>query len=160
QGLQAASGEYLVLLNNDTVVTDGWLDQLIALASTRIDGAARDAPVRADRSDEIPPNLAIIDRTAAAQKAHRETFGRLAGGAISLNLAASPLGERMPEGQVRGDDLGHLLSRGRRASPAPRAIGLVGPMSNYASPPQLVEDVPYRDLVAMHHFAARWRDEH
>jgi glycosyltransferase involved in cell wall biosynthesis len=31
QGLQVARGEYLVLLNNDAVVTDGWLDQLIAL---------------------------------------------------------------------------------------------------------------------------------
>ena len=28
QGLQVARGEYLVLLNNDVVVTDGWLDQL------------------------------------------------------------------------------------------------------------------------------------
>ena len=33
-------------------------------------------------------------------------------------------------------------------------------MSNYAAPPQLVEDVPYRDLDAMHAFARRWRDEH
>ena len=32
QGLKAARGEYLVLLNNDVVVTDSWLDQLIALA--------------------------------------------------------------------------------------------------------------------------------
>ncbi len=32
QGLQIAAGEYLVLLNNDAVVTDGWLDQLVALA--------------------------------------------------------------------------------------------------------------------------------
>ena len=40
------------------------------------------------------------------------------------------------------------------------AIGLVGPMSNYAAPPQLVEDVPYRDLDEMHAFARRWRDEH
>ena len=32
QGLQLARGEFLVLLNNDVVVTDGWLDQLIALA--------------------------------------------------------------------------------------------------------------------------------
>ena len=39
-------------------------------------------------------------------------------------------------------------------------IGLVGPMSNYATPPQLVEDVPYRDLDEMHAFARRWRDEH
>ena len=33
-------------------------------------------------------------------------------------------------------------------------------MSNYATPPQLVEDVPYRDLDEMHAFARRWRDEH
>ena len=51
-------------------------------------------------------------------------------------------------------------------SPGPRLrrgisrIGLVGPMSNYAAPPQLVEDVPYRDLDEMHAFARRWRDEH
>ena len=35
QGLQVANGEYLVLLNNDAVVTDGWLDQLIALTRVR-----------------------------------------------------------------------------------------------------------------------------
>ena len=36
QGLKAARGEYLVLLNNDAIVTDGWLDQLqIALADSR-----------------------------------------------------------------------------------------------------------------------------
>jgi hypothetical protein len=39
-------------------------------------------------------------------------------------------------------------------------IGLVGPMSNYAAPPQLVEDVPYRDLGEMNVFARRWRGEH
>ena len=33
QGLQVVRGEYLVLLNNDVVVTDGWLDQLIGLAN-------------------------------------------------------------------------------------------------------------------------------
>ena len=76
QGLRAARGEYLVLLNNDVVVTDAWLDQLIALAD----------------SD-------------------------------------------------------------------PR-IGMTGPMSNYATPPQLVEAVPYSDLDAMHRFAAQWRNEH
>ena len=35
QGLQLAHGEYLVLLNNDVVVTDCWLDQLVALAQRR-----------------------------------------------------------------------------------------------------------------------------
>jgi GT2 family glycosyltransferase len=78
QGLKAARGEYLVLLNNDAVVTDGWLDQLVALARAEVD-----AP-----------------------------------------------------------------------------IGLVGPMSNYATPPQLVEGVPYTDLEQMQAFARRWREEH
>ncbi|MCI0642239.1 MAG: glycosyltransferase family 2 protein [Gemmataceae bacterium] len=58
--LYLAKGEYVALLNNDTVVTHGWLNQLIALAS-------------------ISP-----------------------------------------------------------------ALGIIGPMSNYAAPPQLVETVPYR----------------
>ncbi len=33
-------------------------------------------------------------------------------------------------------------------------------MSNYASPPQWVEGVAYRDLDEMHAFAGRWRAEH
>ena len=41
-----------------------------------------------------------------------------------------------------------------------RGIGLVGPMSNYATPPQWIESVPYRDMQEMHQFAARWRDDH
>jgi len=60
EAITKARGEFLVLLNNDTVVTNGWLNQLLGL----------------------------------------------------LNL--SP------------------------------AVGMVGPMSNYAAPPQLVETVPYR----------------
>jgi hypothetical protein len=39
-------------------------------------------------------------------------------------------------------------------------IGLVGPMSNYAAPPQLVDNVPYPDIDEMQRFARRWRDEH
>jgi GT2 family glycosyltransferase len=93
--LKLARGDFVVLLNNDTIVTDGWLNALIALA----------------------------------------------------NL--SP------------------------------ALGLVGPMSNYATPPQLVEKVPYRigpkknprlgaapgsdwlvDVSAVDAFATTWREEH
>ena len=42
QGLKAARGEYLVLLNNDVIVTDGWLEQLIGLvnAKTGLDAEA------------------------------------------------------------------------------------------------------------------------
>jgi glycosyltransferase involved in cell wall biosynthesis len=33
-------------------------------------------------------------------------------------------------------------------------------VSNYAAPPQLVDDVPYPDIGEMHRFARRWRGEH
>jgi O-antigen biosynthesis protein len=94
--IKLARGEYLVLLNNDCIVTDAWLNQLVALA-------------------QMTP-----------------------------------------------------------------AVGLVGPMSNYAAPPQLVEHVPYRigpkksqgvgtggssrdflvDTSAVDSFARQWREEH
>jgi O-antigen biosynthesis protein len=96
QAIQLARGDFLVLLNNDTVVTDAWLNQLTGLATS--------AP------------------------------------APGLN------------------------------------IGLVGPMSNYAAPPQLVEHVHYRigpkknasagaaewlvDTAAIDAFAHEWRSEH
>ena len=86
QGLEFARGEFLVLLNNDVVVTEGWLGQLVGLASVQ-------------------------------------------------------------EGTAEG---GIPKSK----------IGLVGPMSNYAAPPQLVEDVPYRELDGMRCFARGWREEH
>jgi GT2 family glycosyltransferase len=96
QALSLARGEFLVLLNNDCVVTAGWLNQLIALASAK------------------------------------------------------------------------------------QTIGMVGPMSNYAAPPQLVETVPYRlgpkkgasktggaatgdflvDVSAVHKFASEFREKH
>ena len=33
EAMQAARGEYLVLLNNETIVTDGWLLQLVSLVN-------------------------------------------------------------------------------------------------------------------------------
>jgi GT2 family glycosyltransferase len=93
QALRQTLGEYVVLLNNDTVVTNGWLNQLIGMAS---------------------------------------------------------------------------FSMG---------IGLAGPMSNMAAPPQLVETVPYRmfssttktianpggslvDVAAVERFSVSFRTEH
>ena len=86
QGMEYARGEFLVLLNNDVVVTEGWLEQLVALASVQ-------------------------------------------GGTTEGGIPKSK-------------------------------VGLVGPMSNYAAPPQLVEHVPYRDLEEMKVFARRWREQH
>jgi cephalosporin hydroxylase/GT2 family glycosyltransferase len=75
QGLKAARGDFLVLLDSGTVVTEGWLDQLVALA------------------DSDPK------------------------------------------------------------------VGMVGPMSNSGSAPQLVGEVPYRDRAGLDRFAAAWRLE-
>jgi GT2 family glycosyltransferase len=122
QGLQVARGEYLVLLNNDAVVTDGWLDQLIALTA-----------VRGETTNEV--NGRNDEESLNTKDTKGERLGVVGG------LEPDPL----PTPQ------------------APRStsrIGLVGPMSNYAAPPQGVEEVPYRDLDEMHDFARRWRDRH
>jgi len=58
QGLQLAQGEYLVLLNNDAVVTEGWLDQLIALVKAKNHLAAETAEMKAESDNR---NLTIID---------------------------------------------------------------------------------------------------
>jgi cellulose synthase/poly-beta-1,6-N-acetylglucosamine synthase-like glycosyltransferase len=76
QGLNAARGDYLVLLDNDVVVTAGWLDQLVALA-------------------ESDPK-----------------------------------------------------------------VGMTGPMSNGAPPPQRIGEVTYADGEGMGRFAADWRSRH
>ena len=76
QGLSLAEGEYVLLLNNDTLVVPVWLERMLAV------------------------------------------FGR------------------HPQ------------------------VGIVGPMSNYVSGPQLMPDVPYRTLPELEAFAARWTADH
>ncbi len=92
-GAEGGAGDYLVLVENDAVVTDAWLDQLIALAEMEEEGITKNT---------------------------KDTKGKV---------------EEEIECRMR--------------------IGLTGPMSNYASPPQLVENVPYTNLEEMHEFA-RW----
>ena len=106
QGLQLARGEYLAMLNNDVVVTDGWLDQLLALLTA--DFTHQDSQEKS--------HVTMIDW----EKREEATTDK---------------------------------------RPAP-VVGLVGPMSNYAAPPQLVETVSYRDLAEMPSFARQWRDDH
>ena len=50
QGLRLARGEYLVMLNNDVVVTDAWLNQLIALVNAEKGLDAEQAGVSGDAS--------------------------------------------------------------------------------------------------------------
>jgi glycosyltransferase involved in cell wall biosynthesis len=54
QGLKGARDEYLVLLNNDVVVTDGWLGQLIALADMGKERGKREGDL-AGCSGSTPP---------------------------------------------------------------------------------------------------------
>jgi Glycosyl transferase family 2 len=55
QGLRLARGEYLVLMNNDVVVTDGWLDQLIGLVNAKRGRDAEASP---------PPSAGIVPGSA------------------------------------------------------------------------------------------------
>ena len=53
QGLRLARGEYLVLMNNDVVVTDGWLDQLIGLVNAKRGPGAERAGASRDASADM-----------------------------------------------------------------------------------------------------------
>jgi glycosyltransferase involved in cell wall biosynthesis len=63
-GLQHARGEYLVLLNNDVVVTEGWLDQLIALSAANLE------TTKSSESEDLG-----VDLTAKIAKSAKDTEG-------------------------------------------------------------------------------------
>ena len=177
QGLQVAQGEYLVLLNNDVVVTDGWLDQLIALVNAKHQLTVETAEM-AEAKRERNGNLMIIDFDEVRGRSKASSWLRL--GARSRWRPSTPRSApRSPHGDharhvhppgppfARGGDMFASERVALLAAKTPHGpdrvdstIGLAGPMSNYAAPPQLVEEVPYRDLGEMHHFARRWREEH
>ncbi len=151
QGLQVARGEYLVLLNNDVVVTDGWLDQLIGLANAK--------PEREDASSQMHVNNCAAHTASPSDDR-----------VISCAETTPPASENLVIGCAETTPPGPPFTRGGKGLAAKSGdvneagrgstIGLVGPMSNYAAPPQLVEGVPYRDVDEMHQFARRWRDDH
>jgi GT2 family glycosyltransferase len=117
QGLQYARGEYLVLLNNDVVVTDGWLDQLIALS-------------------------AIEEKTDASEPSHsngESLESRIDAVHSDANQFEPSETHPFPDKNIALIDLapGNVTETSRPLK-ASEKIGLVGPMSNYAAPPQLV----------------------
>jgi len=159
QGLKYARGEYLVLLNNDAVVTEGWLEQLVALTTVRTGSEKALAGNGTSSAETITPEHRFARGIGASGSAETSPTSASALGA-SGSAETSPPGPPSPP-TSRGD----LSPRGRGGGESclgrvARGIGLVGPMSNYAPPPQLIEDVPYRDLDEMRAFAERWREEH
>ncbi len=149
QGLQYARGEYLVLLNNDVVVTDGWLDQLTALTNV----ASEDK----HQISNLKPQMGTGGFVASEDKHQISNLKPQMGAGGFEPLESHPFSGRnitvvdlAPGDHQEPGSVGQATTR----------IGLVGPMSNYAAPPQLVADVPYQDLDDMKAFARRWRDEH
>ena len=191
QGLQYARGEYLVLLNNDVVVTDGWLDQLTALTNV----ASEDKHQISNLKPQMGTGGFVHRRTSTKSQISNLKWGPV----VSLHREdkhqISNLKPQMGTGGFVASEDKHQISNlkpqmgtggfepleshpfpgrnitvvdlapGDHQEPgsvgqATTRIGLVGPMSNYAAPPQLVADVPYQDLDDMKAFARRWRDEH
>ena len=72
QGLKAARGEYLVLLNNDVVVTDGWLGQLIALANAKGDFTAERAECAETKTEEGREGRPAVDLGAGSGDLSRD----------------------------------------------------------------------------------------
>jgi glycosyltransferase involved in cell wall biosynthesis len=190
QGLRLARGEYLVLLNNDVVVTDGWLDQLIALVNANrgpsaggsagtcagdvngsagtslpspvgiVPGSAESTPppsgVVPGFAGSTPPPCSGIVRDSAGTTPPGPPFAR--GGKVLVPPSVDPERDGVEAGEPSAAT--SSLPNADGVPPTVRGIGLVGPMSNYAAPPQLVDGVPYHDMEGMRGFARRWRDEH
>jgi glycosyltransferase involved in cell wall biosynthesis len=74
QGLQLARGEYLVLLNNDVVVTDAWLDQMIALANSK---SGREEDVTGEWRPAVDSGAGSGDRAQRKTRAQRDGNGDL-----------------------------------------------------------------------------------
>jgi len=117
QALAAASGDYLVLLNNDTIVTDGWLDGLLD-AFERIPALGISA-VRSNRvagvqmlSDAKYPDLDAMHEYAARRRIRYRRHGMLIDRAIGLCLClprrvldeVGGIDERFGVGNFEDDD--------------------------------------------------------
>jgi glycosyltransferase involved in cell wall biosynthesis len=160
QGLRLARGEYLVLLNNDVVVTDAWLDQLIGLVNAKRGSTAEHAEgaERMTSAEGVEAGAGSRDpRTTDSAGISPPPCSGFVGGSAGFTPPSPPF-----KGGEPLRDQGGSPSRVAAACSPPiaRSIGLVGPMSNFAAPPQLVEQVPYRDVAEMHRFARQWRDDH
>ncbi len=148
QGLQRARGEYLVSLNNDVVVSDGWLEQLIGLTTAKVTAEAHNTNGSIARDNGVFQENVKTEGTRSADKGSTNGSTAYPGRNVTvIDFASTLASSKKPQA-------------GDCTQDADGTIGLAGPMSNYAAPPQLVEDVPYQDLDQMKVFARRWREEH
>ena len=119
-------------------MTDGWLTQLIALTEVGNEYTKNGNHKEEQEGQE--------GKTTGTERSDHEAPAAMVGKS-GLNTKGTKEAKDSPgEGKVR-----HFRSLG---------IGLVGPMSNYASPPQLVGGVPYTNMQKMHDFARQWREGH
>ena len=179
-------------------MTDGWLDQLVALACAKtgdigergdgrpaVGSVAGSGDPRLAQTDDIgergdgrpavgsgagsgdprparEPRPARRDELSELAERHNVRIIGLGGQGGEEGPADMVDGHPGPSPAGRSAEL--VSSSSGCAPPYPRSrrggIGLVGPMSNYAAPPQLVEGALYQDLHEMPAFARRWRDEH
>ena len=149
-----------MLLNNDVVVTDGWLDQLIALVNARRGSYRRARRGRREERHRRSGRPSVELGAGSGDPAHNRRWCEAMLAGPPPLTPPSQGGERCWCDQGGLGLTGNEEARGTASPPTARPIGLVGPMSNFVAPPQLVEDVPYRDVTEMHRFARRWRDEH
>ncbi|MBM3498560.1 MAG: glycosyltransferase, partial [Armatimonadetes bacterium] len=124
QGIEAAAGDYLVLLNNDTIVTDGWLSGLIAVAG-QDDNIGMVGPVSNNVSgpQQIPTDYRTVaemhkwaEAYTQSHAGHVAETGRLVGFCLLIKREVLEyiglLDERYGLGLFDDDD---LCLRARRA---------------------------------------------